>query len=96
MTRVGTVKRDLNRPDAVRIDRRTKWGNPFPITSTYTRADVIELYRAHLWSQIRAGSVTVDDLLELDGKVLCCHCHPKPCHGDVLARAVEWATRRRD
>ena len=30
----------------------------------------------------------------MDGKTLACHCHPLPCHGDVLAKAAAWAHAR--
>jgi len=36
--------------------------------------------------------VTQDDLMEalgeLQGKVLGCWCHPKPCHGDILIKLL--------
>ena len=35
-------------PDDVRIDRATRWGNPYRITSTQTREDVVDHYRAYL------------------------------------------------
>ena len=71
----------------VRIDRSTKWGNPFKIGRDGTREEVIEKYRRWL-----AGK---SDLLaavgELRGKRLGCWCAPLACHGDVLA---EIANRR--
>lgn len=30
----------------------------------------------------------IEDLLSLDGKVLGCWCHPKPCHGNVLVKLI--------
>ena len=79
----------------VRIDRRTRWGNPFRIPQHGSRAEVVELYRRDLWRCIRAGEVALEDLADLHAKtVFLCHCHPLPCHGDVLARAAEWAAAR--
>lgn len=78
-------------PGAVYIGRGSKWGNPFPITPTMSREIVIEYYRDHLWTQIKRGDITIADLLELDGKPLACFCAPLPCHGNVIAAAVEWA-----
>ena len=79
-------------PDVVRIDRATKWGNPFVIGKDRTRAEVIAKYRAWLWRQIRAGRIPLNELAALDGKRLACWCRPeKPCHGDVLALAARWA-----
>ena len=66
----------------VRIDRRTKWGNPFKIGVDGTREEVIAKYEA--W--IKTQPALLAALPELRGKVLGCWCAPKPCHGDVLAR----------
>ena len=82
---------DAVRNGAVRIDRRTKWGNRFVIGRHGTRDEVIALYRADLWRRIREGEVSLEELAALDGKRLACHCAPKPCHGEVLARAAAWA-----
>ncbi|MBO9427955.1 DUF4326 domain-containing protein [Sulfitobacter sp. R18_1] len=77
----------------VRIDRRTRWGNPEPMAnqSDRERDRVIAVYRDYLWDQIKKGKVTLEDLAALHGKRLGCHCAPKACHGDVLANAAQWA-----
>ena len=76
----------------VRIDRRTRWGNPFSITDDVSRAEVIALYRQDLWRRIRAGEVALEDLAALESQTLLCWCRPRlACHGDVLARAAQWA-----
>ena len=72
------------------VGRGSKWGNPYAIGEHGTRDEVIEAYRRFLWKQIRSGDVTIEDLLELDGKRLGCFCKPQACHGDVIAKAVEW------
>ena len=77
--------------NTVLIDRRTKWGNPFRIGPGQDRAQAIARYRVHLWQRIRSGEIALEDLAELDGCWLACHCEPLPCHGDVLARAATWA-----
>ena len=74
----------------VYIGRGSKWGNPYKLTSEDKRDEVVELYRKHLWKQIKTGEITKEDLLELDGKTLGCFCKPKKCHGDVIASAVKW------
>jgi hypothetical protein len=70
---------------AVRIDRRTAWGNPFVIGTHGDRDQVIARYRDRLAER--------PDLLarlpELRGRVLVCWCYPDRCHGDVLCEAVE-------
>lgn len=68
----------------VRIDRRSKWGNPFRIGPDGDRAAVIQKYRAWIVGQAELMAA----LPELHGKRLGCWCHPLPCHGDVLAELV--------
>ena len=78
----------------VRIDRRSRWGNNFVIGRHGRRAEVIALYRADLWRRIQSGEIALDDLAGLNSKTLLCHCHPKPCHGHLLARAAAWAAAK--
>ena len=51
--------------DVVRIDRRTRWGNPFLIGRHGSREEVIERYRAWLWGKLRKGEIQVADLAAL-------------------------------
>ena len=78
-------------PDAIRIDRRTPWGNPFIIGKDGTRREVIAKFHDQFWARIHAGEVNLDQLASLHGKNLACHCAPLACHGDVLAEAAAWA-----
>lgn len=69
--------------DAVYIGRPSEFGNPFPISKTASRLDVLERYGRWVHQQ--------PDLLnkirsELRDKDLVCFCAPLPCHGDVLLR----------
>ena len=82
---------DAVRNGAVRIDRRTKWGNRFVIGRHGSREQVIALYRTGLWQRIHAGEVSLEELAALHTKTLACWCAPLPCHGEVLARAAAWA-----
>lgn len=68
-------------PDVVRIDRLTKWGNPFKIGKDGTREEVIEKYRAYI--QTRPDLLAA--IPSLKGKRLMCWCAPLACHGDILA-----------
>ena len=80
--------------NTVRIDRRTKWGNPYAIgVNGRTREQVIAMYRSWLWDQLHMsdGLITLEDLQELAGKDLACWCAPHACHGHVLEKAVAWA-----
>jgi len=76
--RVVHLKRD---PFDVRIDRASKWGNPFRIGADGDRSEVIRKYRAWVIGQAELMAA----LGELRGKRLGCWCSPLPCHGDVLA-----------
>ena len=68
----------------VLIYRPSKWGNPFSIGKDGSRGEVIEKYRKY----ILENKELINDLHELDGKILGCWCKPKPCHGDVIAELV--------
>jgi len=68
----------------VYIGRPGKWGNPYSIGKDGTRKEVIEKYRKYILSNKKL----LNDLHELDGKILGCWCKPKACHGDVLAELV--------
>ena len=73
-------------PGAVRIDRRTKWGNPFAMRGPGDRGRVIAAYRNWMLRRIAAGGVSREMLRdEIAGRPLACWCAPLPCHGDVLA-----------
>lgn len=72
---------------AVRIDRGTRYGNPFVVGEDGTRDEVCDAYDMHylphkpsIMSRIEAG--------DLSGKVLVCHCYPERCHGESLADEV--------
>lgn len=69
---------------AVRIDRSTRYGNPFVLNEDGDRDDVCDAYERHylphkpsITERIESGDIT--------GKVLVCHCYPQRCHGDCLA-----------
>lgn len=90
-------------PDIVYIGRGSKWGNMYShkkgTKAAYwveTREKAINAFKQQLWSCIKAQIITIDDLLELDGKRLACYCSPQACHGDVLVKAVEWAKKQKE
>lgn len=76
-----------------RKGEKSLWGNPFVIGKDGDRNEVIDKYRHWLWSQLKNGRITKEDILSLDGKTLGCFCKPQKCHGDVLVAAVDWAKR---
>jgi len=76
----------------VYIGRPSKWGNPWShkegTTARYkteTREEAIEKYVVWLSSQ----EDLLADLYELKDKTLGCWCHPKACHGHVLAELAD-------
>ena len=69
---------------SVRIDRKTKWGNPFIIGLDGTREEIVAKYRAYIKNLVKNNVGVGADLEELRGKDLVCWCAPLPCHGDVL------------
>lgn len=72
-------------PYDVRIDRLTRWGNPFKIGKDGDREAVIAKYEA--WILTRLDLLA--DLPMLRGKRLGCWCKPLACHGDVLAHLAD-------
>ena len=84
MTKVVHCKKD---PYDIYIGRPSKWGNPFTIGKDGTREEVILKYIDWLEQQPQL----LAQISELKGKTLGCWCHPKPCHGDILAEIANTA-----
>lgn len=89
MTVVANASKDQNliqwaetESKAVRIDRGTKYGNPFLLDADGDRDYVCNCYEKHYLPH--KPSIT-SDIRKLKGKVLVCHCYPLRCHGDMLA-----------
>jgi len=85
-------------PDTVKVDRSTRWGNPFVVGQHGTQAECVALY-----ARLAGGHVPIsfgrdtyeaareslrlicEDISELRGKNLACWCRlDQPCHADVL------------
>ena len=80
-------------PHDVYIGRPSKWGNPYShkddTIAKYkvaTRQEAIEAYRDYILNG--EGKHLLEDLHELEGKVLGCWCKPKSCHGDILIEII--------
>lgn len=89
MPKIWNMARSSWPAEAVRIDRKTKWGNPFEVGVDGTREEVIARYEA--WLQTQPQLLTA--LPELRGRDLVCWCHPLACHGDVLIRLANTPPR---
>lgn len=80
--------------------KQSKFANPFKLSDEETREETIERYRVWLWQQIKTGKITLQDLLDLEGKDLVCFCKQPnkevACHGDIVAAAVKWARNKYD
>lgn len=72
--------------DVARIDRRTPWGNPFPIRGTVAREAAIGLYRTWLTHRLALDPLFLEPLR---GKRLACWCAPLPCHGQAILEALD-------
>lgn len=102
----GPVRIQLSRakgwrmpPDTVKVDRTTRWGNPFRIGDAYVRprmaagggersnvvADAAHAVRLFRRFTAREAAFQAEVRLHLRGKNLACWCAPgSPCHADVL------------
>lgn len=89
MTVVANASKDQNlitwaesEGRSLRIDRGTKYGNPFLLDADGDRDHVCDCYEKYYLPN--KPSIT-SDVEKLKGKVLVCHCYPLRCHGDTLA-----------
>ena len=73
--------------------KQSKWHNPFKIDKNSIIKDqrklVIEKYREYLLNNEKL----LNEIGELEGKVLGCWCKPLGCHGDVLVEVLEYSRR---
>lgn len=92
-------------PNTIKVDRSTRWGNPFVVGIHGTReqcvrsielllAGYINLSTGNGDEQIAYRKMVKRDRRFLIGKNLACWCPlDKPCHADVLLRVAEFAAR---
>jgi hypothetical protein len=72
----------------------TKWGNPYKIGKDGSRDEVVAKHKSWLLSDTEfkhenfpfSNKQLRNQIHELKGKNLGCHCAPLPCHGDILIR----------
>ena len=90
MTKIINLKKEKY---DIYIGRGSKWGNPFShLNGTLakykvkSRNESIECYKN--WILFGDGKYLLDELDELDNKVLGCFCKPKKCHGDILIELI--------
>lgn len=80
MPKVWNMGRSSWPAEAVRIDRKSQWGNPYVVGKDGTREQVIALHAAWILTQPQLLAA----LPELRGKDLACWCAPYECHGQTL------------
>lgn len=79
-------------PNTVKVDRSTRWGNPFTeIPGARTRSEAAECFEAQVlvhgfWFWPAGQRHTIDEVrANLHGMNLACWCSlDQPCHADVL------------
>ena len=83
-------------PNTVKVDRSTKWGNPFIVGKHGANPRCVDLYRklmagyvclttGNVIKQTMARDHVDKHIKELCGKNLACWCRfGEPCHADVL------------
>jgi hypothetical protein len=67
----------------VRVDRQSRWGNPFVMGADGDRDTVCDLFEQYAEWRLTVQPDWLDDLKDKD---LACHCAPKRCHAETLIR----------
>lgn len=82
---IRTCKPPWGQEGDVKIDRTTKWGNPFHMQndSDFERNRVCNAYELYF----PQSGLNIVELLH--AKRLGCWCKPKRCHGDYLKKRIE-------
>ncbi len=63
--------------------KKSKWANPYSVKMYGIKA--IPMYKEYLLN----NKELMNDIMELDGKILGCWCEPNDCHGDVLIEIID-------
>lgn len=85
------VVRAGSEPCDVLIDRSGPFGNPHRPENASLRArlDAIERFRGYFLRRVVEDEEFRRQVNALRGRVLGCHCAPKPCHGHVIAAYLD-------
>lgn len=95
---IGQGKIYIGRANANLNLKANPLANPFPISDNCTREQSIAKYRQWLFQKIKENDSQVMAQLNILKLIimkkiptqLVCYCHPKPCHGEVIIKAVKW------
>ncbi len=66
------------------------FGNPFILTQDVSRVSVIVEYERWFYQRLDSDPEFKRRIHDLKGKRLGCFCHPKLCHGHVIADYLNW------
>lgn len=78
----------------LRVDRSSKWGNPFVITKYNNRDQVIRQYTSWIRKRPWLIDELIDVLEESEYVHLGCWCVPQRCHAHVLLELVNERRRK--
>ncbi|HEY1015814.1 MAG TPA: DUF4326 domain-containing protein [Herpetosiphonaceae bacterium] len=91
-------------PGAIYIGRPRRSDPPSPLANPFSTeqncsgtvtvvADPMAAYKRWIWHQLHRDTAARREIARLaalpDG-VLLCWCKPHPCHGDIVAAAIDW------
>jgi hypothetical protein len=68
-------------PRSVKVGQYGWLGNPF---SKGDRTKNIGDYKQYFWKRINEDDAFREAVIELQDKIVCCFCSPKPCHLNVI------------
>lgn len=66
------------------------FGNPYRIGIDGTREEVLSKYREYFIKRVREDRDFYIRIMELKGQRLGCFCKPDACHGDIIARYIDF------
>ena len=66
------------------------FGNPFHVGADGTREEVVAKYLEYFIERNKTDEEFHRRILDLAGKRLGCFCKPEACHGDIIARYLDF------
>lgn len=78
--------KDWGKPGDVRIDRQSRYGNPFIMQSHTASERHRVIAKFEEWLMTRNDFYTPELMM---AKRLGCWCAPMPCHGDIIVAGIE-------
>ena len=90
------INQKSGEPFDVYIGRPSIYGNPMRIGTKVdgkpelvNREEAVAWYREYFYARLKTDANFGRLVLALKDKVLCCHCKPLPCHGDIIVEYLE-------